>query len=190
MVTVDVSASSEISTEAVVVRGRVVVGAPHSFVTPNLIESPDTSVDRAPTVPAARLCSRNGTSSNDRQALQMRALCRHQATILTIAGDLDSSNVERFGEYAQRLLLVGGALIVDLSGVTSVDAQAIPALLAIDDACCASDIGWVLVPGRAVNELLVNAGCDHLFPMTSTANAAMRHFTGLIQERNRLIPRR
>jgi anti-anti-sigma regulatory factor len=187
MAIADVSASSKISTPAVVPRGRADLGAPHSFVIPTLIESPSTSVDRASTVTAGQLNSRSRLPVGDRQGVRMRALCRHQATILTVVGDLDRSNVDRFGDYAKRLLLAERTLIVDLSGVTSVDVQVISALLEIDDACHAADTPWALVPGRAVEELLVNAWCAHRFPMTSTANAAMRHFTGLVQERNWLM---
>jgi hypothetical protein len=36
---------------------------------------------------------------------------------LTISGDIDARNIDRVSAYAARLVLVGSALILDLSGV-------------------------------------------------------------------------
>ena len=50
---------------------------------------------------------------------QMRALCRQLATVVTVSGEINETNVECIGDYAKRFVLMEKPFVLDLSGVSS-----------------------------------------------------------------------
>jgi anti-anti-sigma factor len=120
--------------------------------------------------------------------VQMRAQCRHLATVVTIAGAVDAANIDSVSDYVRRFALVGNALILDLSNVTFLAAQGISMFVAIDDTFDAADLAWLLVPGRTVSRLLRIGDMDNLVPTASSVSEAIGHFVDALRARNRVLP--
>lgn len=117
---------------------------------------------------------------------RMRALWRHQATVLTISGDVDISNAERVHDFVTRFILVGNALVLDLSGVEFCAARGISMLIAVDDACRAAEVPWALIPSRIVCRVLQLTACDTALPTAISVAEALRQVTALSQARRRV----
>jgi anti-anti-sigma factor len=117
--------------------------------------------------------------------VRMRAQCRHLATVVTISGNVDAANGDRVQGFATRLVLVGNALILDLSGVDFFAARGISVLIAVDDACRTAEVPWALVPSRMVSRLLRLTDCDTV-PTASSVSAALRQVTALSLSRRPL----
>ena len=49
---------------------------------------------------------------------QIRAHCRHLATVVTIQGEIDAVNVDRIGQYLRRFLLGDSPVVLDMSEVS------------------------------------------------------------------------
>lgn len=117
---------------------------------------------------------------------RMRAQWRHQATVLTISGDIDIANSDRVQGFATRFILAGNALALDLSGVDFFAARAISVLIAVDDACRAAEVPWALIPSRIVSRVLQLTACDTTLPTASSVPEALRQVTALTQARRGL----
>jgi anti-anti-sigma factor len=76
------------------------------------------------------------------------------ATVVSVTGELDASNMHRLTDYARSCLTRGGSLVLDLSQLDFLGAQGIQSLFAIADECERSGIGWALVPSHPVSRLL------------------------------------
>jgi hypothetical protein len=50
---------------------------------------------------------RYGRPTFDRSGAQVRAQCRHLATVVTISGAINAMNIDRVGEYSRRFILQG-----------------------------------------------------------------------------------
>jgi anti-anti-sigma factor len=124
------------------------------------------------------------TVGDDR--VRIRAHCRHQATVVTISGDVDAANSDRVHDFATRFAVVGNSLIVDLSGVDFFSARGISVLIAVDDACRTAEVPWALVPSRIVGRVLQLTSCDSILPTASSVPAALRQLTGPTAARSRL----
>lgn len=114
----------------------------------------------------------------------MRAQWRHQATVVTISGDVDAVSGDRVEAFATRFILAGDSLALDLSGVDFLAARGISALIAIDEACRAAEVPWALVPSRVVSRVLQLIACDTTLPTASSVPEALRQFTALSQARH------
>jgi anti-anti-sigma factor len=139
----------------------------------------DMTVLRIPTAGTDGL-----TYGDDR--VHMRAHCRHQATVVTISGDVDAANSSRVHDFATRFAVVGNTLILDLSGVDFFSARGISVLIAVDDACRAAEVPWTLVPSRIVSRVLQLTACDSTVPTASSVPAALRQLTAPAGARSRL----
>jgi len=127
-----------------------------------------------------------GTATVECGGAQIRAHCRHLATVVTITGDVDAVNTEAIGVYVRRLLLLKNALILDLSGVSSFAATGIPLLSAIDEDCRAAALEWAVVASRPVMELLD----DHryaAFPVARSVPEALSVLAEEISTRRELL---
>jgi anti-anti-sigma factor len=129
--------------------------------------------------------SRHRLSGN---RVDMRAHDRRLATVVTISGDIDATNIDRVSEYTTRFVLVGNAIILDLSDVYFIAAQGISVLIAIDDVYCAAAVHWALVPSHAVSRLLRISDHDNILPTASSVPEAMRHLAKHARVRRRQLP--
>jgi anti-anti-sigma regulatory factor len=121
-------------------------------------------------------------------AVEMRVRCRHRATVLRISGNLDASSVDRASADAARQASLGTALILDLADLNSPAEHAMSLLIAVDEACAAGSVPWVLVPSRAVGLVLRRTGCDDVVVTAGSVPAAMRLVADLARARRRVLP--
>jgi anti-anti-sigma factor len=122
----------------------------------------------------------------DRGGADMRAQLRHLATILTISGDIDARNIDRVSAYATRLVPVGNALLLDLSGVTFFAAQSISVLVTVGDACDNAGSPWALVTSQAVDRVLRISQHDDILPVASSVPDGMQYFADLARVRQQV----
>ena len=140
-----------------------------------------------PASSADGLASGRGGPAIGGDGVRLRAQCRRLATtVVTISGDVDAANGERAQDFATRFVLVGNALILDLSGVDFFSARGISLLIAVDDAYRAAEVPWVLIPSRVVSRVLQLTDCDTAVPSASSVPAARRQLAARIQARRRL----
>src|ERR1700761_8015811 len=89
---------------------------------------------------AASLAPRRANLPFDCNGAAVRAQCRHLATVVTISGTIDASDVYPSIKHAQRLNFPHKPFVLELSGVDSFAAQAVRLLLRVDDACSAAGL--------------------------------------------------
>jgi anti-anti-sigma regulatory factor len=117
---------------------------------------------------------------------QLRAQCRQLATVVTVDGVIDDTNMDRVGEYAKRFVIAEKPFVLDLSGVSSFSAQSVSLLYGIDESCFHVGVEWSLVTSESVQSALRFAGVS--FPMVESVHDALHHFSDCIDERRRLLP--
>jgi anti-anti-sigma regulatory factor len=117
----------------------------------------------------------------------VRAQCRHLATVVTISGAIDASNVDQVIEYAQRFNLPDNPFVLDLSGLDSFAMQAVRLLHRVDDACTAAGLEWALIPSQAVSLTLLVTGEDTSFLTAATVHEALHYFADANTARRRLL---
>jgi anti-anti-sigma regulatory factor len=119
---------------------------------------------------------------------QMSALCRQLATIVTISGELDDSNLGRATDYATRYVLCEKPFVLDLSDVEACTDSTIAMLYAIDDASYAAGVEWAVVASPAVLEVMSHYGDPADFHTIDSVPDALHHFADEISARRRLLP--
>src|SRR5271155_331384 len=72
----------------------------------------------------------------------VRAQCRHLATVVTISGAVDATNVDQVSEYSKRFILPDKPFVLDLSGLDSFAVQSVRLLYRLDAACTAAGVEW------------------------------------------------
>jgi len=117
---------------------------------------------------------------------EIRAHCRQLATVVTITGALSDADVTRATEYTRRFVLTEKPFVLDLSAVTSFDAEALSLLFAVDDACSAAGVEWSLVASRPVEQTLRAHGID--FDAAGSVPEALNHFADAMVARRQLLP--
>ena len=104
---------------------------------------------------------------------------------MTISGDVDAANVDRVGDFATRVVRIGNAVILDLSGVGVFVEQAVSVLIDVDDACRGAAVAWVLIPSATVSRALQLTDDDTDVRTASGVTAALRQLTELTRVRRR-----
>jgi anti-anti-sigma factor len=135
------------------------------------------------------IATRQGNDTFDCSGAQIRAHCRHLATVVTIRGEIDAVNVGAVGEYIRRFVLASNPVVLDMSGVNPCAAAGISLLSAFDDECRAAGVEWTLVASPAVFEVL-DEGCeddDAMFPVTRSVSEALRDLANAIVIRRQLV---
>lgn len=137
----------------------------------------------------AYLTPRYGNPTFDCSGAQVRAQCRHLATVVTINGAIDAMNVDQVTEYSRHFVLPDKPIVLDLSGVECLAAQGIRFLHRIDEACRAADVEWALIAGPAVTRLLQITGDEAAFPLFDSVREALHCFAdGISARRSMLLP--
>ena len=115
----------------------------------------------------ATAAARQGNDVFDCNGAQIRAHCRHLATVVTIRGEIDAVNVDGASEYIRRFILANSPVVLDMSDVSHFAAAGIALLSTFDDECRAAGVEWTLVASPAVLDLLDQCGQDEaLFPVS------------------------
>lgn len=133
------------------------------------------------------LLFRDGNRTIGRDGVEVRAQCRHLATVLTITGDIDARTIDRLSTYATRLVPVGNALLLNMSGVSFLAEQGISILIAVDDACGSAELPWAVVTSHAVDRVLRISHGDDIFPTASSVPDAMQYFLDLARGRRHTV---
>lgn len=69
---------------------------------------------------------------------EVRAQCRQLATVLTVTGVIDETDVDLVAAQARRCVLPEKPFILDLSGVTSFAVSCVELLDKVNDSCIAA----------------------------------------------------
>ncbi|BBX98347.1 STAS domain-containing protein [Mycobacterium lacus] len=146
------------------------------------------------TTPASNVTGRTDRQANgtvDCCGAQIRAQCRHLATVVTIRGEIDVVNVDPVSEYIRRFILGHNPVVLDVSEVSYFAAAGISLLHTLDDDCRAVGVEWILVASPAVVELL---GADEdqddngaMFPIARSVHEALRNLADAIVRRRQLV---
>lgn len=136
--------------------------------------------------PITSFTSRYGSPVVDQGGARIRAHCRHVATVVTISGLLDSSNIEAAGRVAKRFVLPDKPIVIDLSEVTEFAPEALRFLQDLDDACAAADVRWAVIVGDAVSTAVLAAN-DVQVPVVSSVAQALHDFDDEILDRRRFL---
>ena len=138
-------------------------------------------------ISATSFTSRYGNPTVDYKGAHIRAHCRHVATVVTISGRIDASNVDRVTDLAKRYILSDKPFVLDLSGVSSFTPQATRLLFTLDDLCQAAGVDWALVVSDAVSRRLRVRNTDVLFPVVGSEAQALHQFDDAILNRRRFL---
>jgi len=123
----------------------------------------------------------------DCSGAQIRAHCRHLATVVTIRGVIDALNVDRISECVRRFILGGNPLVLDISGVSHFAPAGISLLYMLDENCRAAGVEWTLVANPAVIELLGDDDDEAMFTITRSVHEALRNLADAIVSRRQLV---
>lgn len=127
---------------------------------------------------------RHGNGSVDCGGAQLRAHCRHLATVLTIRGEIDAVNVDRVSEHIRRFIVGKHPVVLDMSAVSQFGTAGISLLYSLDEDCRAAGVEWTLVASPAVIELL---GDVTVFPIARSVHEALRNLADAIVRRRQLV---
>lgn len=131
-------------------------------------------------------CRGDHQPRTDHDRVHMRAHLRHLATVLTISGNIDASNTDRVSAYAARLIPVGNALLLDLSGVDFMAAQSVSVLATVGNASDDAGLPWALITSHAVDRVLRLSEHDDILPVASSVPDGMRYFADLSRVRQQV----
>ncbi|MGA7055262.1 MAG: STAS domain-containing protein [Mycobacterium sp.] len=137
------------------------------------------------------VATRQGNCIYDCGGAQIRAHCRHLATVVTIRGEIDAVNVDWVGKYIRRFIVGTNPVVIDMSDLRHFAVAGISLLYTIDEDCRAAGVEWTLVASPAVVELL-DADRDQddngaIFPITRTVHEALHNLADAIVSRRQLV---
>jgi anti-anti-sigma factor len=118
----------------------------------------------------------------------MRACARQLATVVTVDGDIDASNVQEVTQYATRYVLAEKPFVLDLSAVNSISPHGISLIFALDDKCDAAGLEWELVANPAVLDSIGHDVDPATLPVSGSVARALAHFADVTRRRRRLLP--
>ncbi len=119
---------------------------------------------------------------------QMRALCRQLATVVTVSGEVNESNLDVITAYARRIVLTEKPFVLDLTGVRSFSPECISLLFTLDEDCRNAGVDWSVVQSQNVHRTLRLFGEGETFPTVPSVAEALHNFADSIGERRRLLP--
>ena len=129
-----------------------------------------------------------GNQAIDCDGAQMRAVCRQLATVVTVTGDVNDTNIDCIRAYARRFIINEKPFGLDLSAVTSFTQQGISCFYDIDEDCHHIDVEWAVIASAPVQRTLRLSGERETFPTADSVPEALSHFAERIGERRRLLP--
>jgi anti-anti-sigma factor len=132
----------------------------------------------------ANVTTRQGNGSVDCGGAQLRAHCRHLATVLTVRGEIDAVNVDRVSEDIRRFIVGNHPVVLDISEVSQFATAGISLLYSLDEDCRAAGVEWTLVASPAVFECL---GDGAMFPVARSVHEALRNLADAIVRRRQLV---
>lgn len=131
--------------------------------------------------------SRYGNPAADYDGAHVRGWFRHGATVVSVSGRIDASNVDRVSDYAKRFILDDKPFVLDLSAVDAFAPQAFKLLSGVDDKCLTEGVEWAMVAGDAVSRQLRARSDEALLPLVGSVAEAEREFDGALMRRRRML---
>ena len=139
----------------------------------------------------ANVTTRQGNGALECGGAQIRAHCRHLATVVSVRGEIGAVNVDRVSEYVRRFVVGQHPVVFDMSEVSHFAGAGISLLCMLDEACRAAGVGWTLVASPAVIDLLGDGserdGAEAAFPIARTVHEALRNLADAIVRRRQLV---
>ncbi|MEE6135406.1 STAS domain-containing protein [Mycobacterium sp. 050128] len=117
---------------------------------------------------------------------EVRAHCRHLATVVTIRGEIDAVNVDRVSGCVRRFIVGDNPLVLDISAVTHFAGAGFSLLYTFDEDCRRAGVEWTLVAGDGVIEQLVAGDGDAAFPTAGSVPEAFGDLADAVVSRRRL----
>jgi len=136
---------------------------------------------------ASNVTSGREKGTFDCSGAQIRAHCRHLATVVTIRGEIDAVNVDRVSQYIRRFIYGGNPLVLDISEVSHFAPAGISLFYMLDENCHAAEVEWILVASPPVIELLGDDDDEAMFPITRSVHEALRNLADAIVSRRQLV---
>ena len=130
---------------------------------------------------------RYGSPVFDCGGAQVRAQCRHLATVVTVSGAIDAENLDRVSEYSSHFVLPDQPVVLDLSAVDWFTTAGISFLYRVDESCRAAGIEWSLIVSPAVSRVLRITDEEDLFSIVDSVHEALQSFADAISARRRLL---
>ena len=131
---------------------------------------------------------RYGNPTFDCDGAQIRAQCRHLATVVTISGEIGDTNIDSVRQYIRRFILAEKPVVLDLSSVDSFSAQSVSLLYTVDEDCRTAGVEWSLIASQPVLRVLRVLEDNDNFPTVGSVPEALQHFADVINARRRLLP--
>ena len=126
--------------------------------------------------------ARRETATFDCGGAQIRAHCRHLATVVSVRGEIDGLNADAVAQHLQRFILGDGSLVLDLIDVSRFAAAGISVLQGFDEECRIVGVEWTLVASPSVIAML-----DDDFPVAHSVREALRDVADAIVSRRQLV---
>jgi anti-anti-sigma factor len=137
------------------------------------------------------VATRQGNCTFDCGGAQIRAHCRHLATVVTIRGAIDAVNVDWVSKYIRRFIVGANPVVIDMTDMPQFAVSGISLLYAIDEDCRAAGVEWTLIASPAVTEVLDASGDRDgngtLFPIARSVHEALHNLADAIVSRRQLV---
>lgn len=127
-----------------------------------------------------------GNPAFDCAGAQLHGVCRQLATVVTVDGVVDDTNIDRITALALRFVIAEKPFVLDLSGVNSFSAHCVSLLSAVDEKSYHGGVEWTLIASEPVLRTISASGIS--FPTAETVADALHHFADRNDERRRLLP--
>ena len=137
------------------------------------------------------VATRQGNCTFDCGGAQIRAHCRHLATVVTIRGEIDAVNVDWVSKYIRRFIVGSNPVVIDMSDMRQFAVAGTSLLYAIDEDCRSAGVEWTLIASPAVTEVL-DADRDQdengaTFPIAPSVHEALHNLADAIVSRRQLV---
>jgi anti-anti-sigma factor len=130
--------------------------------------------------------ARQGNGTVDCGGAEVRAHCRHLATVVTIRGEVDAVNVDRVSNCLRRFIVGESPVVLDISDMSTVAGAGFALLYTFDEDCRRSGVEWTLVADPAVIDQLGDRDGDSVFPIAGSVPEAFGDLADAVVYRRRL----
>jgi anti-anti-sigma factor len=139
----------------------------------------------------SNVATRQGNCTFDCGGAQIRAHCRHLATVVTIRGEIDDVNVDWVSKYIRRFFVGSNPVVIDMSDMRQFAVSGLSLLDAIDEDCRAAGVEWTLIASPAVTEVRDASGNQDangtVFPIAPSVHEALHNLADAIVNRRQLV---
>ncbi len=132
------------------------------------------------------MSTRQGNDTVDCGGAEVRAHCRHLATVVTIRGEIDAVNVDRVRDCLRRFIVGDSPVVLDISDVSRFAGAGFSLLYTFDEDCRRAGMDWTLVASPDVTEQLVAGDGDSAFLTAGSVPEAFGDLADAVVYRRRL----